>query len=112
MPAEPDYSYMPVVENVRRYVHKALPPLVDAIDKGALYPSDVMPGLGENGAFVGHINPLSCDLNQTIDAMSEVAQVCGGTGFMTWCQAVLVWYIANSDNAALKSTLLTKVADA
>ena len=97
---------------IRNYVQSTLPPLVDAIDKGQLYPADFMRGLGAHGAFSSHADVQSCDLNTSIDAMSEVAEICGASGFMTWCQAALVWYVANSENDALKSKLLAKVASA
>lgn len=97
---------------IRDYVQSTLPPLVDAIDKGQLYPADFMRGLGTHGAFTSHSDVQSCDLNTSIDAMSEVAEICGASGFMTWCQAALVWYVANSENDALKSKLLAKVASA
>jgi alkylation response protein AidB-like acyl-CoA dehydrogenase len=71
-----------------------------------------MRGLGARGAFSSHADPAHCDLNISIDAMSEVAEICGASGFMTWCQAAFVWYIANSDNDALKSKLLAKAASA
>ena len=79
---------------IRDYVQSTLPPLVDAIDKGQLYPADFMRGLGTHGAFTSHSDVQSCDLNTSIDAMSEVAEICGASGFMTWCQAALVWYVA------------------
>ncbi len=96
---------------VRDITQKQLPPLVDAIDKGSLYPADFLRTIGAAGAFAGHTKAdASVDLNPTIDAMSEVAEVCGATGFMTWCQDTLVWYIANTENDELKSALLAKTA--
>ena len=101
-----------IVATTRAFVRSELPSLIDAIDKGQLYPADFMRGLGACGAFQSHADTKSCDLNISIDAMSEVAELCGASGFMTWCQAALVWYIANSENDALKSKLLAKVASA
>ena len=100
------------IATIRDYVQSTLPPLVDSIDKGQIYPADFMRGLGAHGAFTSHADVTRCDLNISIDAMSEVSEVCGASGFMTWCQAALVWYIANSENDALKSKLLSKVASA
>lgn len=96
---------------VREITQKELPPLVDAIDKGAHYPADFLRAIGAAGAFGAHVKAdASVDLNPTIDAMSEVAEVCGATGFMTWCQDTLVWYVANTDNEELKGSLLERVA--
>ncbi|MDP2355962.1 MAG: acyl-CoA dehydrogenase family protein [Beijerinckiaceae bacterium] len=96
---------------VRDVTQKELPQLVDAIDKGSLYPADFLRAIGAAGAFAGHTKAdASVDLNPTIDAMSEVSEVCGATGFMTWCQDTLVWYIANTENDELKSALLAKTA--
>ena len=99
-----------LTDHVRAFVQAKLPPIVDAIDSGALYPADFMRKLGALGAFGSHAEVKSVDLNSAIDAMSEVAEVCGSTGFMTWCQDALVWYLANTDNVALKEKLLARVA--
>ena len=100
-----------LTDHVRQLVQADLPPIVDAIDTGALYPADFMRKLGSLGAFGSHADIKGVDLNPAIDAMSEVAEICGSTGFMTWCQDALVWYVANTDNVALKDKLLARVAD-
>lgn len=108
----------PLVAKMRTRVQADLPPLVDAIDTGELYPADFLRGIGDLGAFAtfcdaaGGEMPADIDLNPAIDAMSEVSEICGATGFMVWCQNALVWYIANSDNAALKDKLLADSANA
>jgi len=97
--------------DVRAVVQSQLPALVDAIDKGALYPIDFMRALGAAGAFSSHAEANEdLDLNLAIDAMSEVSEVCGATAFMTWCQSTLVWYLANTDNEALKTKYLANAA--
>lgn len=100
--AQPD-----LIAEVRALTKKELPPLVDAIDKGSHYPAEFLRAIGAAGAFSSHINTTAgLDLNPAIDAMSEVSEVCGATGFMTWCQDTLVWYVANTENEELKSKLL------
>lgn len=100
-----------MVESVRAYVRKELTPLVDPIDRGEIYPEDFIRGLGRLGAYATHAQPgAGLSLNPAIDAMTEVAQMCGASGFMTWCQDALVWYVANSDNQALKDKLLARIA--
>jgi alkylation response protein AidB-like acyl-CoA dehydrogenase len=102
-----------LVDEVRRVAQSDLPPLVDAIDHGALYPADFLRQLGALGAFSPHADVIrGVDLNAAIDAMSEVAEVCGSTGFMTWCQATLVWYLANTENVALRENMLPRAANA
>jgi alkylation response protein AidB-like acyl-CoA dehydrogenase len=98
-------------ENLRAYVRKELPPLVDPIDRGEIYPEQFMRGLGRLGAYGTHVDVTGAiSLNPAIDSMSEVSQICGATGFMTWCQDAFVWYVANSDNQALKDKLLGRAA--
>jgi alkylation response protein AidB-like acyl-CoA dehydrogenase len=102
-----------LVSSVRNAVQADLPPLVDGIDKGTHYPADFLRSLGALGAYstFRDAGPRT-DLNEAIDAMSEVAEVCGATGFMFWCQNALAWYVANSDNQPLKDKLLDRVTDA
>lgn len=85
-----------------------LKPLVREIDEG-LYPEDVMRAFGEAGAYGAHVAP-DIDMGETIQAIARAGEHCISTAFCMWCQTALGWYIASSDNAALKSTLLPKVA--
>jgi alkylation response protein AidB-like acyl-CoA dehydrogenase len=92
-----------------------LPHMVDAIDHGDLYPDAFLREIGAVGAFEPHACAEACaagvpDIMAAVDAMSEVAEVCGATGFMTWCQDTLVWYLANTENEALKARYLDDVA--
>jgi alkylation response protein AidB-like acyl-CoA dehydrogenase len=100
-----------VVSDVRDIVQADLPKLVDDIDTGKLYPGDFLRAIGTAGAFSTHAQvDDGVDLNIAIDAMSEVSKVCGSTSFMTWCQSTLVWYLANTDNQALKDKYLDMAA--
>jgi alkylation response protein AidB-like acyl-CoA dehydrogenase len=100
-------AHIEMVSNVRAVTKKELPPLVDAIDKGELYPAEFLRAIGAAGAFSSHIDTSAdVNLNPAIDAMSEVSEICGASGFMTWCQDTLVWYIANTENEELKAKLL------
>ena len=78
-----------------------LTPILQAIDDGEIYPEKAMRAFGEIGAWSAH-----AELPDTIDGISAIAEVCGATAFMAWCQDTLVWYILNSENAALKSKYL------
>ncbi|MBM1816961.1 acyl-CoA/acyl-ACP dehydrogenase [Sulfitobacter pseudonitzschiae] len=85
-----------------------LTPLVREIDAG-LYPQDVMHAFGTAGAFGSHVAP-DTKMGDTIQAIARSGEECISTAFCMWCQNALAWYVASSDNAALKSTLLPKVA--
>lgn len=99
---------------VRALTRAELCPLVEAIDREGFYPEAFMRRLGEVGAYRPHLprdrQDLSPDLLATVEAMAAVSETCTATGFMTWCQATLAWYIANSDNAALRARFLEPVA--
>ncbi len=82
-----------------------LTPILQEIDDGEIYPERAMRRFGEIGAWSAH-----ADLRDTIDGISAIAEVCGATAFMAWCQDTLVWYILNSDNAALKAKYLARAA--
>lgn len=96
---------------VRAVVKSELAPLADAIDKGECYPADVLRKLGAAGAWSAHIPQHGeADLRPAIAAMSAIAECCGATAFMAWCQDTLAWYIGNSTNTALTARLLKPVS--
>jgi alkylation response protein AidB-like acyl-CoA dehydrogenase len=100
-------------ERVRAVAKSKLVPEIDAIDKGELYPADILRAFGAEGAFAPHLpKDGSADIRPAIHAMSVISEYCGATGFMAWCQDTLGWYVANSANAALKAKFLSPVADA
>jgi alkylation response protein AidB-like acyl-CoA dehydrogenase len=88
-----------------------LAPIATAIDEGTIYPDTAMRAFGAEGAWSAHIAPdHRADLRDTIAAIGAIGETCGATAFMAWCQSTLVWYIANSDNAALKAKYLDRAA--
>jgi alkylation response protein AidB-like acyl-CoA dehydrogenase len=98
---------------VRAVAKARLVPLADAIDKGELYPADILRALGCEGAFSSHMPADGvADLRPAIAAMSVLSEYCGATAFMAWCQDTLAWYVGNSANTALKAKLLAPVASA
>jgi alkylation response protein AidB-like acyl-CoA dehydrogenase len=90
-------------EGVASLARSELTPILQQIDDGEVYPEKAMRRFGEIGAWSAH-----ADLPDTIDGISAIAEVCGATAFMAWCQDTLVWYILNSDNAALKAKYLSR----
>ncbi|WP_213738562.1 acyl-CoA dehydrogenase family protein [Bradyrhizobium sp. dw_411] len=100
-----------IAEQVATIARKNLAPMAVAIDEGAVYPDELLRRLGDVGAWSSH-QPKNgaADLRCAIQSISEIAEVCGATAFMAWCQNTLVWYAANSDNPALSSALTDGVA--
>ncbi|KTG16313.1 acyl-CoA dehydrogenase [Guyparkeria sp. XI15] len=93
-------------------IRRALKPQVIAIDRGE-YPADVLHELGAAGAYRHHLasqNDSGMDIAAAIDDMDRISAECMSTGFMTWCQDAVAWYVENSDNQHLKATVLPKLA--
>src|SRR5580692_10363842 len=99
---EDDLSSASIAEQVATIARKNLAPMADAIDAGAIYPDELLHRLGDVGAWSSHLpRNGAADLRCAIQSTSTLGEVCGATAFMAWCQNTLVWYAANSDNAAL-----------
>jgi len=100
------------IETVRQMAQKDLAPLVHDIDLKGHYPEDFMRALGQAGAYSAHA-PMTdgggIDIETSVRAMSAVSEHCLSTAFCVWCQDALAWYIANSDNSTLKTTIGPKL---
>lgn len=101
-----------LLEDVRAIVRSDLTPMVADIDRNGVYPEEVMRKFGQAGAYGRHLPDGAGDfsLMNAIDPMSVVGEACLSTSFCVWCQDALGWYVANSDNTALKERLLSKAA--
>lgn len=103
-----------VLESAQNICDSMLRKLTVEIDRDGHYPKQVLQGLGKAGVFEQHLasqNPASItDLNTAVAAMGIVSRECMSTGFMTWCQDVLGWYLENSENTYLQQQILPKVA--
>ena len=88
----------------------SLAELADDIDRRGIYPKSVLQRLGEVGALKAHIadGQRPADYGLAIRAMTEVARVCGATGFMVWCHDVCGVYMEQSGNPALVGDRLLK----
>jgi alkylation response protein AidB-like acyl-CoA dehydrogenase len=95
----------PFVGRVAALAISELTPILREIDDGEIYPYKALRKFGAIGAWSAH-----ADLRDTIAAISAIGEVCGATAFMAWCQETLVWYILNSDNAALRAKYLADAA--
>src|ERR1700689_5861477 len=100
--ADDDLASASIAEQVATIARKNLAPMAVAIDEGTVYPDELLRRLGDVGAWSSH-QPKNgaADLRCAIQSVSALAEVCGATAFMAWCQNTLVWYAANSTNAAL-----------
>ncbi|MEI9901786.1 MAG: acyl-CoA dehydrogenase family protein [Hyphomicrobium sp.] len=102
-----------VLERARAIARAELAPLVRSIDQEALYPAAVLRSFGAAGAYGAHLpdpDTGDADLRTTIAAMSIASEHCLSTSFCMWCQSSLAWYVATSDNDALKQRLLPGIA--
>ena len=91
-----------IVDAVAAIARKDLAPIAADIDSGKVYPAELLRRLGEAGAWGSHRpGNGAADLRCAIQSIAALGEICGATAFMAWCQTTLVWYAANSDNAAL-----------
>jgi len=97
-----------ILAEVRRIASSQLAPLAESIDKGE-YPVEILHAIGAAGGYGLHLGEDHA-LGATIESMAAISETCLSTGFMDWCQNTLVWYILNSDNAALKAKFLAPAA--
>ena len=98
-------------ERIATLAKSELTPIALAIDEGEIYPDNALRVFGEAGAWSAHLPQNGhIDLSDTISAISAIGETCGATAFMAWCQNTLVWYIANSSNAALKTKYLERAS--
>lgn len=98
-----------MLSRVNAVASEQLMPIAREIDAG-LYPEDIMRALGAAGAYGAHVDEASVDMGATIQAIARSSEECISTAFCMWCQNALAWYVASSENQALKSTLLPKIA--
>jgi alkylation response protein AidB-like acyl-CoA dehydrogenase len=99
-----------LLETVRAIAQGPLADQAYAIDRGA-YPADVLRQLAAAGAMSAHLTQADGapgDYGLAIQAMAEVAKVCGATGFMMWCQCVAGLYMQASGNPALTGERLAR----
>ena len=100
-----------IVEQVAAIARKNLAPMAAAIDEGNLYPGELLRRLGDVGAWSSHLpRNGAADLRCAIRSIAALGEVCGATAFMAWCQNTLVWYAANSGNAALAGEFTDRVS--
>ncbi len=104
----PDSADFPL-HNIREIAQGPLRHQVDDIDRG-IYPADLLRRLVATGATSAHLQagPGPVNYGLTIQAIAEVSQVCGATGFLLWCHAVCGLYLEASGNPALTGEVLER----
>jgi alkylation response protein AidB-like acyl-CoA dehydrogenase len=102
------------LERVGDIASRVIEPLATRIDRDGLYPAEALRELGAAGAYRQHLASQSrdrrTDLMGAIESMAVVSSRCLSTGFMTWCQDALGWYLECSDNPWLRENVLPQVA--
>lgn len=91
------------LDNIATAASQSLDPL--AIDQG-YYPTTEMAALAKLGAFSVHLSSQGNRFGDAILATAKIAEVCGTTGFLSWCHQVCGLYLDQSDNTTLKNQIL------
>ena len=108
-------SLVKATEAVRHVVEQSLVPKVQDIDLKGEYPAVILHQLGSAGAFAHAVSPeyggTGLGLKGAIQSIEEISKTCLSTGFMAWCQVACTWYLQNTDNQALRTTLLPDIAN-
>jgi len=99
---EDDLAAPSIVDQVATIARRNLAPLAEAIDRGTVYPDELLRRLGDVGAWGSH-QPVdgAADLGCAVQSIAALGEVCGATAFMAWCQNTLAWYVTNSGNPLL-----------
>lgn len=89
--------------NISQAARQTLDPI--AIDKG-YYPTAEMAQLARLGAFSAHLSSQGSRFGDAILATAKIGEVCGTTGFLSWCHQVCGLYLDQSENTTLKANIL------
>ncbi|MDN5841939.1 MAG: acyl-CoA/acyl-ACP dehydrogenase [Alcaligenaceae bacterium] len=95
-------------------IAQALAPIVQNVDQQGLYPREFMTRFGRAGGFGAAIpqeyGGLGLGLTDQIDIIAQVAQTCGSSAFLAWCQSACAWYLLHAPNAAPRERYLRPIA--
>lgn len=92
-----------LLDNIGTCAKQILDPV--AIDNG-YYPVKEMGELAKLGAFAKHLSSQGSRFDTAIASTAKIAQVCGTTGFLSWCHQVMGFYLDQSENHTLKTKIL------
>ncbi len=103
-----------LLDTIERHARTHLAPLACAIDQDGMYPDAYMAELGELGGFGASIpaihGGLGLSMAEQIQVTTAVAEQCGSTGFLVWCQSTCAWYLRHAANAEVRDIFLADVA--
>lgn len=103
-----------LLEAVTAQLKGELVPLVGAIDRDGVFPSEYLHNLGALGGFAASVPPqyggLGLDFGRQIEITTRVASECGSTAFLVWCQSSCAWYLQHTPNPAVRERYLPAVA--
>ncbi len=108
------FEFLPAAlgDGIDQLIRDALAPQVEAIDQGH-FPADFMHALGRLGGFSAALptesGGLGLDPAAQIGIIAQVAQTCGTTAFLAWCQSTCVWYLQHSANPAVRERYLSRL---
>lgn len=103
-----------LLEPIVAHIQQSLVPAVEDIDQKGVYPREFMHQLGALGGFASAVSKenggLGLTLSEQIAVTSAVAESCGSTAFVVWCQSVSAYYLQHAPNTGVQQRFLSKVA--
>lgn len=109
--AAPELAPAALLARVARIADVELAPIARRVDADGLYPEAVLRALGGAGAYEAlAAGDPARGLPVSVAVGARLAEECLATSFCAWCQYTLVWYLRNTENAALRERLLGEVA--
>lgn len=98
------------LNKLRQHLQETIKPNLSKIHKQGFYPKDSLKKMGEYGLYSSLMLHGQKGLLPSILGIAEVSRVCANTGFCTWCQNVLIWYLIQTDNTLLRQELLESLS--
>lgn len=102
------------IDAIANHAKKTLAPIANAVDQEGMYPDAYLHELGELGGFGAAVpqqyGGQGLSLSDQIRVTTAVAEHCGSTGFLVWCQSACAWYLQHAANPAVRDIYLADVA--
>lgn len=103
----------PLHNSLQQLIREALAPQVQDID-GGHYPKAFLHQLGLLGAYAAALptdrGGLGLGLEAQMEIIARLAETCGSTAFLGWCQTICAWYLHKSPRHAARERYLRAVA--
>lgn len=102
------------LQTIQDHARAQLAPQAAVIDQEGVYPDAYLAELGELGGFGAAVpqaaGGLGLTMAEQVQINAAVAEHCGSTGFLVWCQATCAWYLSHAANASVREAFLPAVA--